>query len=86
MSLIFNFRLPSQNGIRVKLYHFWPKNDDEKWSRKNIFEIPPWACRNLKNIFYIIERRIFNEIINKLMKMTWKDFKKNLFGGCIYDK
>ena len=23
--------------------HFWPKNDDEKWSRKNIFEIPPCA-------------------------------------------
>ena len=20
---------------------FWPKNDGEKWSRKNIFEIPP---------------------------------------------
>ena len=23
--------------------NFWPKNDDEKWSRKNIFEIPPCA-------------------------------------------
>ena len=23
--------------------HFWPKNDGEKWSRKNIFEIPPCA-------------------------------------------
>ena len=22
---------------------FWPKNDDKKWSRKNIFEIPPCA-------------------------------------------
>jgi hypothetical protein len=27
----------------VKFYHFWPKNDGEKWSRKNIFEIPPFA-------------------------------------------
>jgi hypothetical protein len=27
----------------VKFYHFWPKNDGEKWSRKNIFEIPPCA-------------------------------------------
>ena len=27
----------------VKFYHFWPKNNDEKWSRKNIFEIPPCA-------------------------------------------
>ena len=22
---------------------FWPKNDGEKWPRKNIFEIPPCA-------------------------------------------
>ena len=22
---------------------YWPKNDAEKWSRKNIFEIPPCA-------------------------------------------
>jgi hypothetical protein len=22
---------------------FWPKNDGEKWSRKNIFEITPCA-------------------------------------------
>ena len=21
--------------------NFWPKNDGEKWSKKNIFEIPP---------------------------------------------
>ena len=30
-----------QNGICIKNYNFWPKNDGEKWSRKNIFEIPP---------------------------------------------
>ena len=33
--------IPGQNGIWVKFYHFWPKNDGENWSRKNIFEIPP---------------------------------------------
>ena len=33
---------PGQNGIWMK-QHFWPKNDGEKWSRKNIFEIPPYA-------------------------------------------
>ena len=27
----------------MKFYHFWPKNDGEKWSRKNVFEIPPCA-------------------------------------------
>ena len=26
-----------------EILHFWPKNDGEKWSRKNIFEIPPCA-------------------------------------------
>jgi len=38
---------------------FWPKN--EKWSRKNDFEIPP--CRNFKSIIHIIERRIFTKIV-----------------------
>ncbi len=28
----------------MKVNHFWPKNDGEKWSRKNIFEIP--LCRS----------------------------------------
>ena len=33
---------PGQNGIWVKFQHFCPINyyDGEKWSRKNIFEIP----------------------------------------------
>ena len=35
--------LPCQNGILVKCYRFWAKNDGEKGSRKNIFEIPPCA-------------------------------------------
>jgi hypothetical protein len=38
-----NFTFSFQNGIWVKFYHFWPKNDGEKWFRKNIFEIPPCA-------------------------------------------
>ena len=29
--------------VKMEYGHFWPKNDDEKWSRKNIFEIPPCA-------------------------------------------
>ena len=36
-----NSGVPGQNGIWVKFLHFWPKNDDEKWSRKNIFKNPP---------------------------------------------
>ena len=37
-----------QNGICIQKYNFWPKNDGEKWSRKNIFEIPP--CRRLLSL------------------------------------
>ena len=36
-----NFTSPRHNGICVKFYNFWCKNDGEKLSRKNIFEIPP---------------------------------------------
>ena len=39
----FNSGVLGQNVIWVKFQHFWPKNDDEKWSRKNVFEIPPCA-------------------------------------------
>ena len=28
--------------ICIQKYHFWPKTDGEKWSRKNIFQIPPF--------------------------------------------
>ena len=40
-----------QSGIWVKFQHLWPKNDGEKWSRKNIFEIPP--CDHL--VIFITE-------------------------------
>ena len=45
---------------------FRPKNDNEKWSRKNYFEIPPCAKPFLENHFYFIQRRIFAAI-----KMTF---------------
>ena len=28
-------------------HHFWLKNDDEKWSRKNYFKIPRWPSELL---------------------------------------
>ena len=46
-----NFGVPGQNRICDKKYHFWPKNDDEKWSRKNYFEIPPCTSHFLLNQF-----------------------------------
>ena len=49
--LLSNHYLPDQIGIWVKFYHFLPKNDDEKWSRKNIFEIP--SCAH--HVIFIIE-------------------------------
>ena len=33
-----------QNGIWIKFYYFWPKNDDEKWSRKNSFFWQRFTC------------------------------------------
>ena len=34
---LFNCGLPGQNGLWVKFYYFWPKNDGEKWSRMFLF-------------------------------------------------
>ena len=36
ISIIQLFNTPQypQNGICKQKYNFWPKNDDEKWSRK----------------------------------------------------
>ena len=34
---------------KYSFYHFWPKNDGEKWSRKNICEIPPCPLKPLGN-------------------------------------
>ena len=44
-------RFYPQNGICIQKYHFWPKNDGEKWSRKIYFEIPP--CGNI--VIFITE-------------------------------
>ena len=40
-----------QNGICIPKYNFWPKNDGEKWSRNNIFEITPCT----KHVIFITE-------------------------------
>jgi hypothetical protein len=34
----------------VKFYHFWPKNDYEKWSRHFYFEVHSCALRKLENV------------------------------------
>jgi hypothetical protein len=36
-TLFFDRRFYSQNGICIQKYNYWPKNYDEKWSRKKIF-------------------------------------------------
>ena len=48
----------------MKFYHFWPKNVDEKWSRKNSFEIPPCASSFLINGIYYIEKHSY-KVSNK---------------------
>ena len=35
----------------MEKYHFWPKNDGEKWSRKIYFEISPCG----KMVIFITE-------------------------------
>ena len=37
-------------------HHFWLKNDDEKWCRKNYLEIPQWAKHFLENLFKLADR------------------------------
>jgi hypothetical protein len=37
---------------------YWPKYDGEKWSRKNIFEIPPCARPFSDPLIYFIKVRI----------------------------
>ena len=86
----FMLHLRAQNGIWVKFYHFWPKKDGEKWSRKNIFEIPPCAKPFSENLFYFIERWIFAETSkfsnkNDLLCVR-RDLKNQLCGGCRCDK
>ena len=52
--------------------YFWPKNDDEKWPRKNIFEIPPCAKPFSENLFLLHRKVGFwqNCKFNSVIKMT----------------
>ena len=49
----------TQNGICKWNQHIWPKNDGEKWSRKNIFEIPPCIKPFSNPPIYFKDWRIF---------------------------
>ena len=65
-----------QNGICIQKYNFCPKNDGEKWSTKNIFEIPP--CGRL--YFPLLNKSAPNhKFSNKNNYLpAWRDFKINL--------
>ena len=73
-------------------YYFWPKNDGDKWSRKNICDIPPCAKPFSDLQIYFIKGRIFalNYIFSNKNDLVfiWRDFKKILWCICIsmYDK
>ena len=59
----------------MKFKHFWPKNDGEKWSRINIFEIPPCA----HHVIFISEFNQKYKFSNKNnMVSAWRNFK-NIF-------
>ena len=38
------------SDINCRNAHFWLKNDGEKWSRKNYFEIPRWPSEIPSNL------------------------------------
>ena len=40
----------TQKILTEILHRFWLKNDDEKWSRKNYFEIPRWPSEIPANL------------------------------------
>ena len=48
---------------------FWSKNDDEKWSRKSIFEIP--LCAQQSQYIEVAQGAIF---IGEKKNEIWADF------------
>ena len=48
---------------------YGPENDDEKWSRKNYFEIPPCAKPFFGKSF-LLKGGFLHQIANSVIKMT----------------
>ena len=63
--------LPSQNGIWVEFQHFLPKNDGEKWSRKNVFEIPPSTSHFLLDEFTSQKGGVLIKSTSSVIKIAW---------------
>ena len=72
----------------VNMEYVTKNNDDEKWSIKNYFEIPPCVKPFLENHFYFIERGIFAsnfKFSNKNdLLCAWRDFNKTFCGISTY--
>ena len=49
---------------------FWPKNDGEKWSRKNIFEIRPCPSHFPLNEFTSLKGGVLVKNTNSMIKTT----------------
>ena len=63
------------NGICNQKYHFWPKNDGEKWSRKIYFEIPPCG----KIVIFITEFVILGTFMKqKIVVSCMEEFQKKI--------
>ena len=54
---------------KYSFYHFWPKNDGEKWHKINIFEIARHGKPLLDPFIYFIKRRILPKTKNSVAKM-----------------
>ena len=65
------------------LKHFWPKDDDENWSRKKYFEIP--SCAKLS---FLVHKNVYScKFSNKnYLLRAWRDFNKTFCGVCTSHK
>ena len=71
-----------------EIYHFWPKNDGEKWSRKILFLNSSMRKANFGPIDLLQRTEDFLQnykFSNKNdLDCAWRDFKRNLCRVCRY--
>ena len=76
-------RFYPQNWICIwNDYNIWPKNDGEKWFRKNIFEIPPYAKQSLlifRLLIYLINGKFFAQSYRFCNMFVHEEISKKFF-------
>jgi hypothetical protein len=78
---VINHCLPTQNGIWVKIYHFWPKNDDAKGSRKMFLKFLH-AQTHFQTLLFTPEKEGFGtKMTNSVTKIQKKRNYATRFSG-----